>query len=78
MEISQNSFIFATKIKTIDMKNTDYIDNKEIEMLDKAPKSYAEANLRIEEAEKGISNGEVVPHEYVMKHSYELLRKYGC
>jgi hypothetical protein len=47
-------------------------------MLKSYPKNYAEANLRIEEAEKGISNGEVVPHEYVMKHSYELLRKYGC
>ena len=47
-------------------------------MLKSNPKNCAEANLRIEEAEKGISNGEVVPHEYVMKHSYELLRKYGC
>lgn len=35
--------------------------------------NHAEAHRRIEEAEKGIARGEVVLHQDVMRHSYELL-----
>ncbi len=45
--------------------------------MDFAPTTPEEAHLRIEEAERGIANGEVVLHTDVMKHSYELLQRYG-
>ena len=59
------------------MRNLDYLEEQEIDVLDFAPMTSEEARLRVEEAERGIANGEVVLHEEVMKHSYELLQGYG-
>lgn len=42
-----------------------------------APMTKEEAWRRIEEAERGIAEGRVVPHEVVMRRSYELLKRYG-
>jgi hypothetical protein len=57
------------------MRNADYPEEQEQEVMDVAPTTPVEAHLRIEEAERGIVNGEVVLHADVMKHSYELLYK---
>lgn len=43
-----------------------------------APMTKAEALRRIEEAERDIAEGKVVPHEEVMRRALELLKKYGC
>lgn len=59
------------------MRNVDYFEEQELEVMDYAPMTSEEAHLRILEAEQGIANGEVVSHEEVMKHSYELLNKYA-
>ena len=56
------------------MRNFDYIDEQDVEVIDYAPMTSEEAHLRIEEAERGIANGEVVLHADVMKHSYQLLQ----
>ena len=42
-----------------------------------APKTKEETWHRIEESERDIAEGRVVPHEEVMRLSYELLKKYG-
>lgn len=42
-----------------------------------APMTKEEAHRRIEEAERDIAEGRVVPHEEVMRQSYELLKKYA-
>ena len=42
-----------------------------------APMTKEEAHRRIEEAERDIAEGRVVPHEEVMRRSFELLKKYG-
>ena len=55
------------------MRNLDYLE-EDVEVMDCAPMTSEEAHLRIEEAERGIANGEVVLHADVMKHSYELLQ----
>jgi len=60
------------------MRNFDYLDEQDLEVMDRAPMTSEEAHRRIEEAERGIANGEVVLHADVMKHSYELLQRYGC
>ena len=60
------------------MRNFDYLDEQDVEVMDRAPMTSEEAHRRIEEAERGIANGEVVLHADVMKHSYELLQRYGC
>ncbi len=60
---------------TIKMRNADYPEEQEQEVMDVAPTAPEDAHLRIEEAERGIANGEVVLHADVMKHSYELLYK---
>ena len=70
--------IFAAKSKSIKMNNVDYFEDQELEVIDFAPMTSEEAHYRIQEAEKGIANGEVVLHAEVMRHSYELLEKYGC
>lgn len=70
------SYIEAIK-KAIKMRNVDYLEEQELEVMDFAPTTPEEAHLRIEEAERGIANGEVVLHADVMKHSYELLQRYG-
>ena len=59
------------------MRNVDYFEDQELEVIDFGPMTSEEAHYRIQEAEKGIANGEVVLHAEVMKHSYELLEKYG-
>ena len=59
------------------MRNVDYLEEQEQEVMDYAPETPEEAHLRIEEAERGIAAGEVVLHEYVMKHSYEMLERYA-
>ena len=59
------------------MRNVDYFENQELELMDYAPETPEEAHLRIEEAERGIANGEVVLHSDVMKQSYELLERYA-
>ena len=62
----------------IKMRNVDYIEEQELEVMDYAPTTPEEASQRIEEAERGIANGEIVAHEYVMKRSYDILEKYAC
>ena len=59
------------------MRDADYFEEQELEMMDYAPLTSEEAHRRIQEAERGIANGEVVLHADVIKHSYELLEKYG-
>ena len=59
------------------MRNVDYFEEQELEVLELAPMTSEEAHLRIEEAEQGIANGEVVLHSDVMKQSYELLERYA-
>ena len=59
------------------MRNVDYFENQELELMDYAPETPEEAHLRIEEAERGIANGEVVLHSDVMRHSYELLERHA-
>ena len=59
------------------MRNVDYFENQELELMDYAPETPEEAHLRIEEAERGIANGEVVLHSDVMRHSCELLERYA-
>lgn len=63
--------------KNIKMRDVDYLEEQKQEVMDVAPTTPEEAHLRIEEAERGIANGEVVLHTDVMKHSYELLQRYG-
>lgn len=65
------------QIKTIKMRNVNYLEEQEFELVDYIPTTSEEAHQRIEEAERGIANGEVVAHEYVIKHSYDLLAKYA-
>ena len=77
MEVLQKRIIFAAIKKAIKMRNVDYLEEQELEVMDFAPTTPEEAHLRIEEAERGIANGEVVLHADVMKHSYELLQRYG-
>ena len=59
------------------MRDADCFEEQELEVMD-APLTSEEAHRRIQEAERGITNGEVVLHADVMRHSYELLKKYGC
>ena len=42
------------------------------------PTTREEAHCRIEEAERDIADGKVVPHEEVMRRACELLKGYGC
>lgn len=60
------------------MREIDFIEDHGVEVMDYAPMTSEEAHYRILEAERGIANGEVVLHAEVIKHSYELLEKYGC
>ncbi len=60
------------------MRDVDYIEEQGIEVMECAPMTSEEAHRRIEEAEKGIANGEVVLHSGVMRNSYEMLEKYAC
>ena len=66
----------ATKILT-KMRNVDCFEEQSLEVMDYTPTTSEEARYRIQEAERGIANGEVVLHADVMRHSYELLEKYG-
>ena len=59
------------------MRNVDCLEEQELEVVDFTPTTPEEAHLRIEEAEQGIAKGEVVLHADVMKHSYELLQRFG-
>ncbi|MBR3427351.1 MAG: hypothetical protein IKG95_05365 [Bacteroidales bacterium] len=59
------------------MRNVDYFEDQELEVMDFTPMTFEEAYCRIQEAERGIANGELVLHAEVMRHSYELLEKYG-
>ena len=59
------------------MRDADCFEEQELEVMD-ALLTSEEAHRRIQEAERGIANGEVVLHADVMRHSYELLKKYGC
>ena len=59
------------------MKNVDYFEEQELEVMDYVPMTPEEAHLRIEEAELGIAKGEVMLHSEVIKRSYELLQGYG-
>ena len=68
-------------MKTVKTKKKRYLRsiNQAIQMNDfYAPMTKEEAHRRIEEAERGIAEGRVVPHEEVMRQTYELLKKYGC
>ena len=68
-------------MNTVNIKNSNYLRsiNQAIQMNDfYAPKTKEEACRRIEEAERDIAEGRVVPHEEVMRQAYELLKKYGC
>jgi predicted transcriptional regulator len=69
-------------MKTISIEKRSYLRsiNQAIPM-DKyfyAPTTKEEACRHIEEAERDIAEGKVVPHEEVMRRTYELLKKYGC
>ena len=55
------------------MRNLENLE-EDVEVMDYAPMTSEEAHLRIEEAARGIANGEVVLHADVLKHSYELLQ----
>ena len=59
------------------MRKVDFLNEQELEVMNDAPTTPEEAHQRIEEAERGIANGEVVVHEYVIKRSYDLLEKYA-
>ncbi len=59
------------------MRNVDLFEDVDLQVMDFAPMTSVEAHRRIQEAERGIANGEVVLHAEVMRHSYELLKKYG-
>ena len=59
------------------MRDADYFEQQELEVLDFDSLTTEEAHRRIQEAERGIANGEVVHHADVIRHSYELLEKYG-
>ena len=67
---------------TISVKKRSYLRNiNQAIPMDKdfyAPTTREEAHRRIEEAERDIAEGKVVPHEEVMRRTYELLKKYGC
>lgn len=65
------------QIKAIKMRNVNYLEEQELELMDYTPTTPEEAHQRIEEAERGIANNKVVAHEYVIKHSYDLLAKYA-
>lgn len=65
------------QIKAIKMRDDNYLEEQELELMDYTPTTPEEAHQRIEEAERGIANGEVVAHEYVIKRSYDLLAKYA-
>ena len=68
-------------MNTVNIKNSNYLRsiNQAIQMNDfYAPKTKEEAWRRIEESERDIAEGWVVPHEEVMRQAYELLKKYGC
>ena len=67
-------------MKIVKTKKIHYLRsiNQVIQMNDfYAPMTKEEAYRRIEEAERGIAEGLVVPHEEVMRRSFELLKKYG-
>ena len=67
-------------MKTVKTKKKRYLRsiNQAIQMNDfYAPKTKEEAWRCIEEAERDIAEGRVVPHEEVMRRSFELLKKYG-
>lgn len=78
LQYAKNNY-FCDDIKAIKMRDVDYIEEQGIdEVKDYAPMTSEEACRRIEEAERGIANGEVVLHSEVMRHSYEMLEKYAC
>ena len=60
------------------MVNANYCDVNELKAINFSPETPYDAHLRIEEAERGISEGRVVSHEEVLRHSYELLERHGC
>ena len=66
-------------METICIKKRNYLCkvNKAIQMKEDfyAPTTREEAHRRIEEAERDIAEGEVVPHEEVMRQAWELLKK---
>ena len=67
-------------MKTVTIRKKSYLRNinQAIQMNDfYAPMTKEEAWRRIEESERDIAEGRVVPHEEVMRRSYELLKKYG-
>ena len=68
-------------METVSIEKKSYLRsiNQAIQMNDfYAPKTKEEAWRRIEESERDIAEGRVVPHEEVMRQTYELLKKYGC
>ena len=67
-------------MKTVKIKKKRYLRsiNQAIQMNDfYAPMTKEEALRRIEESERDIAEGRVVPHEEVMRRAYELLKKYA-
>ena len=67
-------------MNTVIIKKSNYLRsiNQAIQMNDfYAPMTKEEACRRIEEAERDIAEGRVVPHEEVMRQAYELLKKYA-
>ena len=67
-------------MNTVNIKKSNYLRsiNQAIQMNDfYAPMTKEEACRRIEEAERDIAEGRVVPHEEVMRQAYELLKKYA-
>ena len=67
-------------MKTVTIRKKSYLRsiNQAIQMNDfYAPMTKEEARRRIEEAERDIAEGRVIPHEEVMRQAYELLKKYS-
>ena len=67
-------------MKTVKIMKKRYLRsiNQAIQMNDfYAPMTKEEALRRIEESERDIAEGRVVPHEEVMRRAYELLKKYA-
>ena len=67
-------------METVSIEKKSYLRsiNQAIQMNDfYAPMTKEEAWRRIEESERDIAEGRVVPHEEVMRQAYELLKKYA-
>ena len=54
MQYAKNDY-FCNDIKAIKMRDVDFIEEQDVEVMDNAPMTSEEAHRRIEEAERGIT-----------------------